>query len=197
MSWIGPLTSTPGRLWSLGHRTLRLTLRGPDGRPTRVAFRFATAGECEHWAGRIAALAGRPADRTAPGGEVAPAEPTPVVLLRQRPAARYQLLGTVEAKSDKRRTAEAGLLVRAAMMGADAVVDLQEEFLPDFRRTVRRLTGTAVRAVDAESRFEFRSRWYADQVARVSTWALVLLLVSLPLTVLGSFSLQRDRAGTP
>ena len=65
------------------------------------------------------------------------------------------------------------------MMGADAVVDLQEEFLPDFRRTVRRLTGTAVRAVDAEGRFEFRSRWYADRVARVSGVALALLLVSL------------------
>jgi hypothetical protein len=126
---------------------------------------------------------------------VAPAEPSPVVLLRQRPAARYQLLGTVESKSDKRRTAEASLLVRAAMMGADAVVDLQEEILPDFRRTVRRLTGTAVRAVDGESRFEFRSRWCADQVARVSTWALVLLLISLPLTGLSSITIHRIEQG--
>ncbi len=131
------------------HRTLRLTLRSPESRPARVEFRFATPGECEHWAGRLAALVGRPTDATAPGGEVAPAEPNPVVLLRQRPAARYQLLRTVEAKSDKRRTAEASLRVRAAVMGADAVVDLQEEFLPDFPRTVRRMTGTAVRAVDA------------------------------------------------
>ena len=66
------------------------------------------------------------------------------------------------------------------------MVDLQEEFLPDFHRTVRRLTGTAVRAVDAEGRFEFRSRWYADRVARVSRWTLVLLAVCLLLTVVFS-----------
>ena len=108
------------------------------------------------------------------------------------------MLGTVEAKADKRRTAEAGLQVRAAMMGADAVVDLQEEFLPDFRRTVRRLTGTAVRAVDAEGRFEFRSRWYAERVAQVSGWALVLLLISLPLMILSSIimvALEQGRLG--
>jgi len=172
-------------------RTLRLTVRNQSHRPTTVAFRFATAataGERKHWAGRIAVLAGRPADRAAPDGDVAFAEPTPVVLLRQRPPARYQLLGTVEAKSDKRRTAEGGLVVRAAMMGADAIVDLQEEFLPDFGRTARRLTGTAVRAVDSEGRFEFRSRWYADRIARVSKWSLALLAVSLFLTVVSSIA---------
>ncbi len=131
-------------------------------------------------------LAGRPADTAARGGEAVPAEPTPVFLLRQRPPARYQLLGTVEAKSQKRRMAEARLMVRAAMAGADAVVDLQEEFLPDFRRTVRRLTGTAVRAVDSEGRYEVRSRWYADQIARVSKWALVLLVVCLPVEIVGN-----------
>ena len=70
------------------------------------------------------------------------------------------------------------------MMGADSVVDLQEEFLPDFRRSVRRLTGTAVRAVDAEGRFEFRSRWYANRVAWISKWCSVLLSINLPLTAL-------------
>jgi hypothetical protein len=184
--YLDPSRSRTLALDRVARRTLRLTLHVPSGRPSRIAFRFATAGECKHWAGRLAALAGRPAGPAALGREAAPSEPAPVVLLRQRPTVRYQLLGTVEAKSDKRRTAEAGLLVRAAMVGADAVVDRQEEFLPDFRRTVRRLTGTAVRAIDAEGRFEFRSRWYADRVARISTWAIIMLLVILPLMVLGS-----------
>ena len=98
-------------------RTLRLTVRNPSHRPTTVAFRFPTLGECRRWAGRLATLARRPADRAAQEGAVACAEPTPVVLLRQRPPARYQLLGTVEAKSEKHRVAEASLLVRAAMIG--------------------------------------------------------------------------------
>jgi serine/threonine protein kinase/tetratricopeptide (TPR) repeat protein len=171
-------------------RTLRLILRGSDDRPSVVAFRFATAGECRHWAGRLAALTGQPALPVAPGGQAMPTEPIQVVLIRQRPTTRYQLLGAVEAKANKRRIAEAGLQVRAAMIGADSVVDLQEELLPDFRRTVRRLTGTAVRAIDAEGRFEFRSRWYADRVVRVGTWALVLLLISLPSTVLGAITFE-------
>jgi hypothetical protein len=166
-------------------RTLRLRFRVPDDHLSRVAFRFPTVGECKRWARRLAALAARPADTAAPGGEAAPAEPTVVVLLQQRPTAQCQLLGTVEAKAYKRRTAEASLQVRAAMMGADSVVDLQEEFLPDFRQTVRRLTGTAMRAVSAEGEFELRSRWYAGRVAWVSTWTLALLLITFPLTVLG------------
>jgi tetratricopeptide (TPR) repeat protein len=119
-----------------------------------------------------------------------------VVLLTQRPTTRYQLLGNIEARGEKRRTAEAGLLVGAAMIGADAVVDVQEEFLPDFHRTISRLTGTAVRAADAEGRFEFRSRWYADRIARVSKWVLaLLLLVSLPSTVLASILINAIEQG--
>ncbi len=179
-------------------RTLRLKLRAVDGRLSRVAFRFPTTKECRQWAGRLAALIGPAADPALPAGDSATAEPTLVVLLRQRPTARYQMLGTVEGKAAKRRMAEAGLLVRAAIIGGDAVVDLQEEFLPEFGRTVRRLTGTAVRAVDAESSYEFRSRWYADQVARISGWALVLLLISLLLTVLSSIffnAIEQARLG--
>ena len=183
------------RLDRASRRTLRLTLRAPGDCRLRVAFRFPTASECRHWAETLAALARRPADPAAPGDEVALAEPALVVLLRQRPTARYQLLGTVEAKAVNRRTAKAGLQVRAAMMGGESVVDVQEEVLPDFRRTVRRLTGTAVRAVDAEGRFEFRSRWYADRVAWVSTWSLVLLMVSLPVSVLGSVLFQAIEHG--
>jgi tetratricopeptide (TPR) repeat protein len=96
---------------------------------------------------------------------------------------RCQLLGSVEARADNRRTAEAALLIRATMLGADAVVDIQEEALPDFRRTVRRLTGMAVRAVDADGQFEFRSRWCADRIARISGSALVLTLITALLLV--------------
>jgi hypothetical protein len=184
ISYLGPRRALGfGITGRPAHRTLRLTLRVPDGHPSRVAFRFANAGECEHWAGRLAVLAKRYADLAAPGGEATPAELAPVVLLRERSTAKYHFLGPVEAKANNRRTAEAGLMVRAAMMGADAVVDLQEEFLPDFRRTVRRLTGTAVRAVDAESRFEFRTRWYDYLVARVSTWAIELHSVNLAIGI--------------
>jgi serine/threonine protein kinase/tetratricopeptide (TPR) repeat protein len=176
---------------SLGfRRSLSFMLSKPGDPSGRVACRFQTKKECQHWAGRLAALSKRPVEPSETGSDAISGEPTLVVLLRQRPSVRYQLLGTVEAKASKRRTAEAGLQVRAAMLGADSVVDLQEEFLPDFHQSIRRLTGTAVRAVDAEGRFEFRSRWYADRIGWVGKWALVLLLVSLALTLLSSVILN-------
>ncbi len=177
--------------WDRGfRRTLRLNLRAPDDRLLQIACRFRTREQCEHWAGRLAEMMSHPCEPAAERDRAAFAEPIPMVLLRQRPMVRFQLLGVVEAEASMRRTAEARLQVRAAMLGADSVVDLQEEFLPDFHQTARRLTGKAVRAVDAEGRFEFRSRWCSDRVARVGTLALSLLLISLLLTLLSSLGLN-------
>ena len=113
----GPDPSTgppePDRLRTLAsRRTLRLKRRVVDDRSSEVAFRFPTAAECKHWAGRLAALSGQTTEPAKPEINSALTEPTPVVLLRQRPTARYQLLGTVEATAGKHRTAEAGLEVR-------------------------------------------------------------------------------------
>jgi serine/threonine protein kinase len=98
----------------------------------------------------------------------------PVVLLKGRPATRFQLLGMVEAKGPNRRRSENGLAIRAAMMGADAVVDLNSERLPGFTRTDRRSSGTAVRAVDHEGRLELKSRWFDNQITRIRIPMLVM-----------------------
>jgi serine/threonine protein kinase len=167
-----------------GVQKLRLTLCDTGSPRSRALVRFNSVEECEKWAGRLTALVLR---RTAT--PVIPTEmpaPSPVVLMQHRPNTKFQLLGPIEAKAESRQIAQARLLVRAAMMEADAVIDVQYEMLPDFVRTVWRLTGTAVRAVDIDGRFEFRSRWYADRVARLSVQALALLLISLPSTVAGA-----------
>jgi serine/threonine protein kinase len=101
----------------------------------------------------------------------------PVVLLKGRPATRFQLLGMVEAKAPNRRRSEGGLAIRAAMMGADAVVDLNAERLPGFIRTEHRASGTAVRAVDQDGRLELKSRWFDSQIKRIRISMLVLALV--------------------
>jgi serine/threonine protein kinase len=158
-------------------RTLRVKLHESHGGPSRISFRFATKSECLRWTRWLASLIEQRKSSLGEANEDPP--PNPVVLLRQRPQMRYQVLGAVEAKADVRRVAEAGLQVRAAMVGADAVLEVHEEILPDFHRTMRRLSGMAVRAVDADGRFEFRSRWYADRIARIGTWMIVLLLTSI------------------
>jgi hypothetical protein len=162
-------------------RLLQLKQRG-----TWVIFRFTTALECWYWAAHMANLITE--HPTSPEESVGETEPGQIVLLRKRLNIRYQLLGTLEAKAEKRWVAEAGLQVRAAMIKADAVVDVQEERLTDFHRTVRRLTGTAVRAVDPEGRFEFRSRWFANRIAQVCSWTVSLLLVYLLFSFIEQFT---------
>jgi serine/threonine protein kinase len=101
----------------------------------------------------------------------------PVVLLKGRPATRFQLLGMVEAKAPRRRRAENGLKIRAAMMEADAVIDLNTERLPGFVRTEHRASGMAVRAVDDEGRVELKSRWFSAQIARIQIPMLIMAIL--------------------
>jgi serine/threonine protein kinase len=132
--------------------------------------------ECRAWHDQVDALR----KQLGPRESKAETEPgiQPLVLLRHRPPSRFQLLGTVEATGRNRWRAEAGLQIRAAILGADAVLDVQEERLMSFRETHHRLVGTAVRSVDAEGRAELRSRWFGQQVVRISGWMLLLLSFS-------------------
>ncbi len=59
-------------------------------------------------------------------------------------------------------------------MNADAIVDLNAERVPGFIRTEHRVSGTAVRAVDEEGRFELKSRWFVSQLARIR-WPMLLM----------------------
>ena len=71
-------------------------------------------------------------------------------------------------------------------MGADAIVDMEQERLPEFQGTMFRVTGKAVRAVDRQGQVEFRSRWYAKRIVRLSSLMLILLAVSLGGSMLGA-----------
>jgi serine/threonine protein kinase/tetratricopeptide (TPR) repeat protein len=177
-----------------GFRKLSFRMRGVTGRD-RQWLRFKSRKERRQWQETLAALipntgpaaAGQIADGSAAGSRSEPVPASaehpsdpkvePVVLLKGRPATRFQLLGMVEAKAPNKRRASSGLAIRAAMMGADAVVDLNAERLPGFIRTVHRASGTAVRAVDDESRLELKSRWFASQIASIRVPMLALAIL--------------------
>jgi hypothetical protein len=91
-------------------------------------FQFTDRKECRQWCERLQDLR-RDSDPEVSGPTAWP-QIEPVVLLRRPPAMRYQALGPVEFQHAKPRRAEVGLQVRAAMLGADAVVDVQAERLP-------------------------------------------------------------------
>ena len=102
-----------------------------------------------------------------------------VVPLKRRPNCRFQHLGMVEAGGDNRRTAQASMLIRAAMMGAEAVVDSLEERLPGERGNSWRSSGHAIRAVDELGRQQLVSRWFEQQVKNLFPRELLLLLCTL------------------
>jgi serine/threonine-protein kinase len=149
--------------------TLRLTFRTPNGL-SRQSFSFWNRSECAEWCRLISSA------KEALAASASRAEDSErVVLLRHAPPGRYQFLGPVDYQDENRSRAEIGLNVRATALGADAVIDLQEERIPGFSRTIWRLSGSAIRSVDSDGRQELRVRWFAAEVGRLSYWMLVLL----------------------
>jgi serine/threonine protein kinase len=198
------LALAPGALWAIhrtelmrwplaqlhdvrrrGLRGLSFRIRGVTGKD-RQWFRFKSRKDLRGWQESLGSLMAADQTAAAPGNNVAAAVETtldprvePVVLLKGRPGTRFQLLSAVEAKGPNRLRAESGLAIRGAMLGADAVVDLNAERLPGFIRTEHRASGTAVRAVDEEGRLELKSRWFAGQIDNIKLPMLVLAFLTL------------------
>ncbi len=160
---------------SLGGRRLFIRTAQPGGFVTR-SFNFRSRKECRIWQEGL--RSGRDRERAAPGGDPDLEKVTtgPVVLVKRQPTQRYQLLGQVEAHDRRKKSARAGMITRARMMGADAVVDLEEERVPGPRRTLWRSTGSAIRAVDSEGRWQLKARWFGRQVGRWTTFCLAFIL---------------------
>jgi serine/threonine protein kinase len=193
------LTLAPNALWAIhrtelmrwplaalddfrprGFRGLSFRIRGVTGKD-RQWFRFKSRNECGQWRQSLEQLVpgkrrdeGPGHDALTPADTVADPRVEPVVLLKNRPGTRFQLLGAVEAKGTNKRRANNGLAIRGAMMGADAVVDLNAERVPGFARTEHRVSGTAVRAVDDEGRLELKSRWFDNQFKSIRAPMLIM-----------------------
>lgn len=150
----------------------------------RQSFVFAGRKDCGEWYQPLADVASRNTADAA--SSVSWQEVAPVVVMRRPPAMRYQGLGPVEFQDNRPRRLLPGLSVRAAMMGADAVVDVQDERLPQLGRTVHRRSGIAIKAVDTSGRSQLRARWFSGQVSQLSRWMLILIAVSFVATLLSN-----------
>ncbi len=189
-------------LRSAGFRKLSFRIRGVNGKDTQW-FKFKNRQELRDWheslesrlpASDHAELTDPQPAAEAPGeaqaGMKSDPRTEPVVLLKSRPGTRFQLLGMAEAKAPNRRSAAAGLAIRGSMMGADAVVDLNQERLPGLFRTEHRASGMAVRAVDDEGRLELKTRWFSGQIGQVAIVMLVVAGLEFGLGLLTLFALQ-------
>jgi hypothetical protein len=161
---------------SLGGRRLLIRTAQP-GVFVTPSFNFRSSEECRIW--HEALRSGRDRERAAPRGDpdLEKVSTGTVVLVRRQPTQRYQLLGQVEADDPRKKSARAGLITRARMMGAEAVVDVQDERISEPGRTLWRSTGWAIRAVDSNGRWQLNVRWFGSQVRRWTTFCLAYILV--------------------
>jgi serine/threonine protein kinase len=159
-----PIGEIGGVKKSLGGMELQFTLPGESG--ARQRFLFPRRKDCAEWYEHLTGQ--RQIAEAKPPTNPSRVHPTPVVLLRQRPNLRLQLLGPLEAEGKARWSREAALRTRAALLGADAVVGIEEERRPELGRAVRRASGTAVRAVEREGIAELKGLWFDERVSRLT-----------------------------
>lgn len=162
------------RLCRLG-TTLEMKYRtGDDDEAEVVRLCFGLSGEGLEWYGRLkklirsgeVPLADRPAG-TRLGS---------VIALTTHPEIRQQMLGPVTAEGRGRSSCEAGLRVRAALVGADAVVGVHADHGAHSERMTRRMKGVAVKAVDSGGRTELRLVAADDLRRRHANWMTVVAL---------------------
>ena len=163
-------------------RWLRIQLNVAHGKKVQ-RFKLPSRKESQEWLERVEGLIKEskpcPVETDLPPAITEElGEPTndPIVLLKTKPSTRFQLLGPLDVKTTSRKLAKPALAIRGIMIGADAVVDLEEERLPGAFKTEYRASGTAVRAVDREGRLELKARWFDAQAVslRLGTIALAL-----------------------
>jgi Protein kinase domain len=107
-----------------------------------------------------------------------------VVLLRRRPNLKYQVLGPVAAHGPGRKSAQMGLQVRAAMIGADAVIDVQVERASASSPHRWSASGNAILAISKSDRSELLSRWFEGELTAKANHCLAFMLAYCVLTAL-------------
>lgn len=119
-----------------------------------------------------------------PASDIAEDHSPTVALVKHQPKARFQLLGTVEADARTRWVGEAGIVLRAAMLGADGVSDISYEKLPTASNSHWRVSGTAIKSTDATTRQRLLSIWFGQHMRKA---ALLLILFSIVLMMKSIF----------
>lgn len=104
-------------------------------------------------------------------------------------------IGPLEALGPSDAAADAALQLRAAVLGADAIVGVRHDAIMKRSRTFRYASGTAVRASDEESRERLRSAWYAEKVGSLVRRCLVILSIVVACDVLAESWLSSGAGG--
>jgi tetratricopeptide (TPR) repeat protein len=185
-----PLSALAGIEMLPNGKELALTV--PPG-PSAERFRLTFAGvaRARLWHGELLARREQlpaeapPATRRVPEG---------VALVKGGPGPSHVVVGQVEFSARTPRTADRGLQLRAALLGADAVVWLWRQKGFDSGQGNRHVSGTAIRVEDAAERQQLRKRWFGDEVRSLANRMLLLLVIRVALLLLvGAFCAGASR----
>jgi len=164
-------------------KELALTLLGSEPVGEKLTLKFARSAEVERWHEKILEWQSKynpdapPIRRTVPEG---------VALVRKAPDVARVELGRVSCVHRTPGTADRGAQLRAAIRGADAIVELRRTKCPEMGTGARQVSGTAVRSEDADARKRLRWRWYAEEVSGLAKRMLLVLALEAALLVLAT-----------
>jgi serine/threonine protein kinase len=177
-----PLEDLDASTWFLSKdSTLRVVTKHVNDLRWR-SFEFPTYHACQAWRDTLEwACKSLSPSRKPQAGSVTVEQ---IVRVKRLPTGRYLLLGHVEAQGLRRKPVRSGMLLRARMAGADAVVDHQEERVFGPNRHTWRSTASAIRAVDSQGRWQLKSRWFSGEIRRRAVICLVTIVSLFLLSIL-------------
>jgi serine/threonine protein kinase/tetratricopeptide (TPR) repeat protein len=152
---------------------LQLRLQNQRGK-TNQSFWLPFAWECEYWVNQIRSLQSTHShsDRMEHSGP----ETRTVVLLRRIPGMRLTVLRTVESKGTKRGSTLDALRLRGAILGAKALVGVQEERVPSSDHTSWCISGTAIQPRDEPGEYELAALWHKERIDKLCPSIMVYLI---------------------
>jgi hypothetical protein len=156
-----------------------LSIRVPLSRgPADQFFRFSNRDECRLWAEKLESLRTPSVSLNLDATLVHP-KSTTVPVIQRRPTERFQNLGHADGVSEDRGIANAILQVHAKRLFGDAVADIQTERLVEYGRTLWRISGSVIRAVDERGQREINMRWLDERLGTITYWFAVLTVASM------------------
>ena len=156
-------------------RAIELTRnRGQEAENETLHLGFTSYSEAQRWQEKIQACQSKL-------GAVAPPDglyvPEGVVLVQKAPDVPYVPLDRVAFLGRSPDTADRGIQLRAALLGADAVIELKRKKCRDVGWGARQVTGLAVRVADDDALKRLRWKWYAEEVSGLTRGMLLLLVI--------------------
>ncbi len=161
-------------------KELGLLLLGPEPADEKLTLRFASAAEAERWHEKIQQFQSNcnsdapPVRRRIPEG---------VALVCRAPDVPRVDLGYVSCVHRTPGTADRGAQLRAAMRGADAIVDLDRMKCPEMGWGARQVSGRALQVEDADARKRLRWRWYTEEATALAKRMLLVVVLEGALLV--------------